>query len=344
MDGDPNAVFDRLMGIGLTLEQTHGIKLRKIQLLKTFGHDTGHMYIPTISEADVKRLEEAVSGPNRAIPGMALTALRKLLIRDWERENRNVSIDIGRLNQGGPRILFASNPSAFSGSEQALICTVRALAGRKWNLDCLIAHEGLFSDRLKEEDVAVHCPRRDFARASVPNFLWAGALLDAVAPGILHCNAYVGTPLLAQARQRGITILQWARTARFDGMLDHLITADLITAVSEFVRRRLEMELVDPSKVRVVYDGIDTETFRPPGRGERDMARHAFGFLPSDYVLLCASRLVPYKRHDVLLKGLARACEFTADVQLRLVLAGESESGYTNTMNSMCTLASALGI
>jgi len=245
------------------------LKVRQVRVLDACGLEQAKVprYIPDASAADLARIEAALSDTDGVLPGESLRILRELLIRDWETESRSVCWPKWSANRAARTILFASNPSAFSGSEQALISTVQSLRSKRWNLHCFVAQEGLFSSRLQAEEATLHCPHRDFALPVVPNFLLCGALLDAVSPEILHCNAFVGVPLLAQARSRGVAVLQWARLARFDGILDHLIAADLITAVSKFVQNQLAREMLNPAKVRVLYDGIDAEYFQPADAG-----------------------------------------------------------------------------
>lgn len=341
-NGDPRSVFANLASIAGTLEETNQLIVRRLELLHGFGLNRGCIprCIPMKSEVDVERIQTALALSDAQGTGDALRTFRDLLIRDWAAESRQVIWPTATRTSGKRVVLFASNPSAFSGSEQALISTVQSLRGGDIDLHCLIGEEGVFTERLKKAGAKLHCPNRDFAAPTLPNFLLSRAVFDAVRPEILHCNAYVGTPLLAQARANGVPILQWARLARFDGILDHLIAADIITAVSGFVRERLKEEMIDPEKIRVLYDGIDTEYFSPGGPKMRLRMREKLQLRADEFTILCIARFVPYKRHDLLIHGFARASAQRPG--LRLLLAGDGDG--QSTMSEMQALVSRLGV
>ncbi len=341
-NSDPHSVLSNLGVVAASMSD--GLAVLRLSFLSLCSLDRRNVprMIPNFSKRDLSRIQAAISASVGGTPGNALLELREQLIRDWEHEHRKSSWPNSSQSLSKRTILFASNPSAFSGSEQALISTARSLKCQSRPLHCLVGHEGLFSQRMQAEGVVLHCPNQDFSTSTIPNYLLSGAILDAVSPQILHCNAFVGVPLLAHARSRGISHVQWARLAKFDGMHDHFIAADLVTAVSQFVKDKLVEEMVNPAKIRVVYDGVDVHHFQPEEPNFRIRARQMLGLNDEDFVILCAARFVAYKRHDVLLRGFATALK--KNRRLRLILAGDRDAGVHSTLNEVMIAVNSLGI
>jgi len=90
-----------------------------------------------------------------------------------------------------------------------------------------------------------------------------------------------------------------------------------LVAVSDVTRRYCIARGAPRNRVRVVYNGVDTERFRPPTQHERASAREAFGIAPDDRVILFFER-VPYKGGAVLNAALQRLPE------CRVLVAGGS--------------------
>jgi glycosyltransferase involved in cell wall biosynthesis len=88
-------------------------------------------------------------------------------------------------------------------------------------------------------------------------------------------------------------------------------------AVAENVVRE---ERVHRGKVKVVYNGIRMELFRPASPEDRAAKRQALGWAPETFVWICAARLNAQKGHRWLLEGFAR---LPATSRARLVLAGD---------------------
>jgi phosphatidylinositol alpha-1,6-mannosyltransferase len=82
----------------------------------------------------------------------------------------------------------------------------------------------------------------------------------------------------------------------------HLADADAVVAVSEFTREALiRIMHVDPAKIRLIHNGVDTERFQPGPSEPALIERHQ---LQGKFVLLTVGRLVPRKGIDHVLKAL----------------------------------------
>jgi glycosyltransferase involved in cell wall biosynthesis len=84
--------------------------------------------------------------------------------------------------------------------------------------------------------------------------------------------------------------------------VDALGGADHVIAVSRDLAARAVTLGVDPGRLSVVYNGVDTDLFRP---GPKDEARQRVGYTSGDPLLVFAGNLVPVKGLDVLLDALA---------------------------------------
>jgi sugar transferase (PEP-CTERM/EpsH1 system associated) len=93
-------------------------------------------------------------------------------------------------------------------------------------------------------------------------------------------------------------------------------------ALSHHIEEYLERQVgVPPRRVSQIYNGVDTERFRPAPARER-IAGCPFGH-PEDFLVGWVGRMDPIKGLPHLLQGLARAAQNPAASRLRLVLVGE---------------------
>ena len=325
---DPEQVVDTIAGAFQSAASDLSSALRTVSFAQYYGlYASGApKYLPMSCPAEIQILEKAARAP--AADGVLgrLSIVRESLIRTLEEAN---SLGPPRRHRCPPgssrlRILYASNPSAFSGSEQCLINSIRALQEYSVEAHCLVAMEGVFTRRLREAGVSVHCPERDFATPSVSNMLQMALVLDRVKPHLIHCNAFAGTPLLAMAKLRRIPLLQWVRLAESNGLAEHLVCADAVTAVSHYVARRVAEQMIRAEKIHVLYDGVDCDHFAP-GRMTRGGFRDQAGISHDEFVVLCIARFSPYKRHDILIEAIAAVRQ--ENPLIRLVLVGEQQAG-----------------
>lgn len=127
----------------------------------------------------------------------------------------------------------------------------------------------------------------------------------------------VGLPVIVQVLGSDILLLDRfpARRRRTE---EALRAADGVVAVSRDLADHVVRMGVDPSKVRVIYDGVDTSTFRP---GDKARERAILNLPIEERVLLFIGNLVRVKAVDVLL----RACADPAlkNDAVRLIVVGQ---------------------
>jgi glycosyltransferase involved in cell wall biosynthesis len=132
-------------------------------------------------------------------------------------------------------------------------------------------------------------------------------------------------PLVRAYRQ-----MQYPRSAR---------AADAIIINSESLRAEVQRYLeVDPAKLKLIYEAVDHELFRPGDAAEARANVAKYG-VTKPFVLFVSS-LWPYKNCDGLLRAWALARGDLGDRQLAIVGAGRDEKYHA----SLHSLAAELGI
>ncbi len=107
-----------------------------------------------------------------------------------------------------------------------------------------------------------------------------------------------------------------ARKAR---TVEALAGADAVIAVGRHLAERAVHLGAHPSRVHVVYNGVDTTVFCP---GDRARAREQLGLRSPDPLILCIGNLVPVKGIDVLINALASLRHEGARFRCAIVGAG----------------------
>lgn len=133
---------------------------------------------------------------------------------------------------------------------------------------------------------------------------------------------------LAAARRTGTPILAtyhgvYSANGRLKRWYNSVMTrGDLTIANSNFTRDHILAEhRVDPGRVLVIPEGIDTETFDPArvDPAAADLFRDRWGGASGGPILLLAARLTGWKGHGVMIDALARLDDHP---RARLILAG----------------------
>jgi phosphatidylinositol alpha-1,6-mannosyltransferase len=100
--------------------------------------------------------------------------------------------------------------------------------------------------------------------------------------------------------------------------------ADRIVTISEYTKGKLVQLGVDPSKITMIFPGVDLEAFHPdPTAGRAIRARHRL--LDGQPVLLTVARLIPRKGHDKVIETLPVILEQVPDVVYLIVGTGPEE-------------------
>ena len=91
-------------------------------------------------------------------------------------------------------------------------------------------------------------------------------------------------------------------------------------------------------KISVIHNAIDRHVFRP---GDRTAARSALGLQPDATLLLAVGNLLSVKRHDVLLRAIAKLASFHPELSLAIAGGAAHEP---DTPTSLRALVAELGL
>lgn len=135
---------------------------------------------------------------------------------------------------------------------------------------------------------------------------------------LIHANTW---PAALAALSANVAPVIWhARDVRIRPLVtgwlkEHCIAA---IAISHTVANFLRQRGFAPETVRVVYNGIDAEEFRP--RRAREEVRAELNLAPDAQVVISVADMIPWKRHDLLLQAAARVRESVPNA--RFLFAG----------------------
>lgn len=116
----------------------------------------------------------------------------------------------------------------------------------------------------------------------------------------------------------------WARTPGARGLLRRIGKgADTVTTLGEATARPITAALPADTEVVRLVPGVDADLFRPGEHGGAVRERHALAHRP---VILCASRLIPRKGQDTLIRAMPWVRRVVPDAMLLLVGDGPHEA------------------
>jgi glycosyltransferase involved in cell wall biosynthesis len=104
-------------------------------------------------------------------------------------------------------------------------------------------------------------------------------------------------------------------------------SADRIIAVSGYMRRRLWALVKDQSRIKLIYNAIDTEKFRPDGEWGK-ICRERHQIADSDIVIGYLGRLHYIKGVDIAIKTFAELRQKHHNLKLMIVGDGEQMEYY----------------
>jgi glycosyltransferase involved in cell wall biosynthesis len=220
------------------------------------------------------------------------------------------------------KVLFVSNPSAYSGAEESLCQLVGGLNRDYYDPYAFVGASGYFTERLQQFGAEIIVPNKDFSASSVENFFFTLSTLRKVNPDIVHLNAASGIPVIVAARLLGIPVVYHLRVAELKGVADCLKGSDAIIAVSEFIRAETERKDIDGNRIRVIFDGVDVDHFSRTNFSKAAVRRE-LGLPPDARIALNIARFAPNKRHDLLRAASELVLKRVPD--FHLVLVGEAE-------------------
>jgi len=108
-----------------------------------------------------------------------------------------------------------------------------------------------------------------------------------------------GLPVILKVHGSDILTMMNSSPSRRAKTLEALHGADGVVAVSRDLAEKVIEEGVKSERVRIIYNGVDTEVFRP---GPTDAARERLGLAQGTPTLVYIGNLVPVKGVDILVE------------------------------------------
>jgi glycosyltransferase involved in cell wall biosynthesis len=234
------------------------------------------------------------------------------------------------------RVLHAIQNLNYGGMERLLADIVRHADAERFESHVLaLQYLGRFAEGL--EDVATLHLAPPMPRWSM---LWPGALIDLVkriAPDVVHMHSGVWFKVSMAAKRAGVPRIIYTEHGRRrpDPLLYRIVDniasrrTHVVVCVSDALAKHMSESVVaDPTRIRVVINGVDTERFHP--RPDTGVVRREVGIAPDIPIIGSIGRLEHIKGYDVMVEAMsilrkrADAGELDArSAKARLVLVGE---------------------
>lgn len=235
-------------------------------------------------------------------------------------------------------ILFLIGSLELGGAERQMATLINHLVGSGLNCHLFILESpGPVYDSLKGIDLRIYvggyCRKRTFPRKVLLLFRAQFRLFRALAeirPDVIH--AYLpltnfmgslagrlsGVPLVITSRRALGTHQDRYKGWRIFDILSfrfsHLVTVNSRAVGQDTLIR----DMGDPSKLRIIYNGIDSAPFES-SRTHRRSARTALGVLPGERVVISIANLIPYKGLSDLIEAAAAVTNRMPGVKFLLI-------------------------
>ncbi|HEX7287828.1 MAG TPA: glycosyltransferase [Candidatus Angelobacter sp.] len=230
------------------------------------------------------------------------------------------------------KVMHVVNQLAVGGTEKNVLKVATKLTeGLEHCVYCIRGFDAsLVADELRPEQViALNLPKAPFS-FFVPKLVRA---IRECKPDIVHSRNWGAIESVLAARIAGVPVAihsehgyevdSVTRTPLRQRWMRKLVvaTADAVFAVSRELRDfHARQAGVPEERVRVLYNGVDTERFSP-NPIVREQTRAALGLSHRDFVIGAVGRMVPIKDYDTLIK--AASALHRKDRTFKLLLLGD---------------------
>lgn len=237
-------------------------------------------------------------------------------------------------------ILFVIGSMEIGGAERHLAQILPRLVKRGIDVHLFtLTGRGDLADEVERAGVSVHSPHESDCRASgsaagrIYRLLAAvsrfRAVVREVDPDIVHAflaEAYLFARTLTFLDRRRIFImsrrslnnyqLKRPLLARYERWLHGSL--DLVSGNSRAIVEQLVLERIPRHKIRLIYNGV---AIRRSSSTLADERRNRTG--PDERVtIVCVANILPYKRHDLLIRALKRLSKSVSPDRWRCLLVG----------------------
>ena len=214
------------------------------------------------------------------------------------------------------KILYLTQFSEIGGGETILLSLLEKLDRKIFKPYVVVPKSGQLSRRLKQLGIKTYL--LDLPPYLIRTFFVPGAsphlmnrfirLTKTIQPDLIHANhltlaIYGGLagkllkiPVVATAHG------PWDAIYFYQDLVTNLFVNKIIVPTAEIKKLILRRKIIRTQKVTVIQFGIDTNKFKPTTKYQQLVARKAFGFSSTDFVITIVGRLDPSKDHLTFLK------------------------------------------
>jgi sugar transferase (PEP-CTERM/EpsH1 system associated) len=228
------------------------------------------------------------------------------------------------------KVMHVVNSMSLGGTEKAVLRLATALtAGFEHRICCIRGFDPqLTKSWLATEQVVSLNLRSSRFSFFVPALLRA---IGSYKPDVVHSRNWGAIEAVLAARMAGVPVVihsehgyeieSLSRTPVRQKWMRRLVcsTADAVFTVSRELRGfHASQAGVRPEKIRVLSNGVDTQTFAP-SRQSREQIRSELGISSADFVVGAVGRVVPIKDYATLIRAAGKLAEGGRNVKLLLV-------------------------
>lgn len=200
---------------------------------------------------------------------------------------------------GPMTVLFSSLRTAYSGPEQCLLALMAGFDRNRFRPVLALPADCLFAERARELGVAVEVLDFQFERCIPAGLSSCHELLDKYDVRLVHLDTYPNAALVMAAYHRNIPIIGHLRGPVPEDIPDVAYCVDRIITVSEFIAESLRKTYMNPERIRVIYDGVETRRFAKVRKDRSETGDD------KAFNVVMVARINPCKRQDLLIQALA---------------------------------------
>ena len=232
----------------------------------------------------------------------------------------------------GSALLVSHHADIIGGGEISLLTLLKGLTETTWRATLVVPEKGPLEQAANDlgvETRTLAMPALRFPGGPVLGTVRKfRRLVSDTAPAVVHANGsramfYAGLGARATHCPAIWHLRVIERDRRFDPVLVRLASASI--ANSEATRNRLRRWPGALQRCRVIPNGLDLAAFLP--RRERRGVRTELGLEEADTAVVMVSRLVDFKRHDLLLEAIAALRPTQPRLRCLIVGKGAEEAG-----------------
>ena len=201
-------------------------------------------------------------------------------------------------------VLFSALTTDFTGAEQSLLLLLRALDRRRVHPVLAVPFDCLLARRVAEAGIAVEIADTEYQEIGRYNLEYCHALLSEYDVAVVHVDFTLNPALMIAAAQRRLPIVGHVRTVLPSVLPEIVELMDRFVCISDYVAASVHRANVPPERIVRQYNGVDRSIFYP-GAHDGAALRRAAGIPPDAFVIVFVARIVPDKRHDLLIDALS---------------------------------------